>query len=173
MDTFARQVCIAAGSDIIMSNRAAEKILNISRESFAPAAADSVYQRVFRFSQLKRTDQTTDVLLAEFDFLWCNEVSKMRMGGASPGAFAPVSRMQKAELPRSEKSAVMASAQGSFGFVAMAKAMRRLSCPCGGAARRDVLVAADFEEKPGFKAHRKAPLEEEAGYKARAAHRKA
>ena len=57
----------------------------------------------------------------------------------------------------------MASAQGNFGGPAVAMRMRRFFGTRGGAARQDVLVAADMD----------APSAEGANYRAGSAHRKA
>ena len=49
MDVVARQVCMAAGSDVIMDGDCAGKMLGISRENSAPGSGDSVYTEVIRF----------------------------------------------------------------------------------------------------------------------------
>ena len=53
--------------------------------------------------------------------------------------------MQNAALSRFEKSLVTDGARGNFGFLAVAKRTRRLLVSRGGAARREVLVSADFD----------------------------
>ena len=67
------------------------------------------------------------------------------MGGASTEAFASVVRIQNASPSRPEKSLILASVQGDTTFPVVAKQMRRIFGPCGGAARQDVLVAADMD----------------------------
>ena len=64
--------------------------------------------------------------------------SVMRMGGAAPGVFASVLRMQNAARPRSERTLILASAQGNFGFWGAAIRMRRYSLP------RMVLLPAEM-----------------------------
>ena len=51
--------------------------------------------------------------------------------------------MQNAALSGREKSLASASVQGGLGFSDVAERMRRLSGPCGGAARQNALAAAD------------------------------
>ena len=53
----ARQVCVSAGNDIISNNDGPNQISGISREHFAPAAADAGFQEVVRLLRLKKTDQ--------------------------------------------------------------------------------------------------------------------
>ena len=85
-----------------------------------------------------------------------------RVGGA-PEAFAPALRMQNGSLPKSEKSLVLSSIQAYMAFPVVAKQMSRLFWPRGGAARQDVLVAADVD----------ASSKEECDYAAWVARRKA
>ena len=65
VETVARQVCLAAGSDSVANNDGAEQILGILKDYFAPDAVDSAFQEVARFLQFKRTDQTMDVYPAQ------------------------------------------------------------------------------------------------------------
>ena len=118
-----------------------EKILDLLREYFEPEAADSAYREVVRFSQLKRTGQTTDGFLVEFDFLCRKAESRMQGAGASPEAIASALRMQTATLSRSEKSLALAGAQGNLGNAEAARQMVRLFGPRRGVARQDVLAA--------------------------------
>ena len=86
MDAVARQVCMAAGGDVIAD---------------APCmtdAMDSVYPEVVRFSQFKRTDRTMNEYLALFDLLHRKAESKMEMGGPFPGTFVSVLHMQSSLL---------------------------------------------------------------------------
>ena len=54
MATAARQVCMAAGSDVLMDADGAEKISAITFDNCVPEAMDSVYQEIARFLQFKR-----------------------------------------------------------------------------------------------------------------------
>ena len=85
------------------------------------------------------------------------------VGGARPEASASALRMRHAALSRPGKSLVLGSAPGNLGFPSVAKHMRRLFGPRGGAARRDVLVNAGID----------ASSEDEADSESRAARRKA
>ena len=69
----------------------------------------------------------------------------MRTGGALAGAFASALCMQNAALLGSGESQVSASVLGNLGFLAVARQIRRLSGPFGGAVRRDGLEAADLD----------------------------
>ena len=84
IDTVARQVCLAAGSDFVVNNDGAERIVTILKDYIAPDAADSVDQEVARFLQSKRPGRTMDVHLAEFDLLRRKAESKMQMSGPRP-----------------------------------------------------------------------------------------
>ena len=46
MDAVARQVCMAAEREVTMDGGCAGKILDVSRDYFAPEWADSVYHEV-------------------------------------------------------------------------------------------------------------------------------
>ena len=92
----------------------------------------------------------------------------MRRGRAFPGAFVSTLRIQNAARSRSEKSVLLASAQGNLDFQAVARYMGRLFGSYVGAASPDFLAAAaadvssddgaDFEAGA---AHRKAKKESE------------
>ena len=66
-ETVARQLCLATGSDVVTNNDGADRILTISQDYSAPDAVDSAHQGVARSFQFRRTNQTMDVNLAEFD----------------------------------------------------------------------------------------------------------
>ena len=69
----------------------------------------------------------------------------MQTEGASAGILASAHLLQNASHLRSEKSPVLASAQGNLGISAVAREMRRLFRPCGGVARQDVSAAAEAD----------------------------
>ena len=69
----------------------------------------------------------------------------MRLGGASPETFASAPCIRNAFLPQSEKSLVLASAQGNLGIPAVAQQARWLFGPRGSAVRQDVLAATDAD----------------------------
>ena len=92
MDAVARQVRLHAAGDTLMSGDGAGSIWSILRDYFAPDTVGNVLQGVARLLQIKRTDQTTDMLLAEFHILRRKAESEVQIGGASSGAFVSVLR---------------------------------------------------------------------------------
>ena len=64
-----RQVCRANGGNILGRSGGATKILQELRNYFAPKAADAIHQHVTRYLRFRRTDQSIDEYLAEYDFL--------------------------------------------------------------------------------------------------------
>ena len=83
--------------------------------------------------------------LLEFDVLRRKAEARVVTGWSHPHGHVSSVRMQIAAASRNEKSLLLASAQGSSGFLSAAKQMRRLFEPCGGVARQDVLAATDFD----------------------------
>ena len=138
MDTIANQVCSHAGGDALISGDSADSILNISREYCAPDASDHVNQQIAKLLQFKNTEPTMDMFLVEFDIPRRTAESRVPVGTALLDALVPVLRMQNALSSRTEKSLLLASGQGTLSFPAVAKQLRRLSGPSGGAARQDV-----------------------------------
>ena len=69
----------------------------------------------------------------------------MPVGGASPEAFVSALCIQNAALLRSGKSLALSSVMGNLGFPSVGKQMRRIFGYSGGAARQDVLAAADVD----------------------------
>ena len=67
----------------------------------------------------------------------------MRMGRGPPKTSALALFMQNAFLSRPGKSLGPASETGNLGIAAVARQMRRLFGPFGGAFRQDVLAATD------------------------------
>ena len=103
------------------------------------------YQEVPRSSQFGCAIQTTGDYWVRFDLLRRKAESEMRLEGAPPETFASAPCKKNAFLPQSEKSLVLASAQGNLGVPAVARQMRRLFGPRGGAVRQDVLAATDAD----------------------------
>ena len=87
--------------------------------------------------------------LLEFDILRRQAEAKVATRGALPDGFVSISRMQKAALPSTSKSLLMASVQGSLDFPRAAKQMRRLSDRCGVPSRQEVLAATEMDAKSG------------------------
>ena len=65
----------------------------MSRSRFAPEAADASRQQVMRFTNYRRTDQSIDEYIVEFDLLRRKAESKMEVGAGFPGRFASILRM--------------------------------------------------------------------------------
>ena len=84
---------------------------------------------------------------AQFDPLPRKAESRLQMDGSSPETFVSILCMQNASLARTDKSLVLASAQGTLGTVAVAWQVRRLSWRAGGAVQRDVLASTEVEEE--------------------------
>ena len=122
MEIVARQVCLAAGSDVVMGGGGAERISAILRDYLGSDAADSAYQEVVRCLHSKRTDRGTDAYMVYSDLLRRRTESRMRVSGApSPEAFVSVLRMQNAALSRSEKSPELPGVEGNLGRPAVAR----------------------------------------------------
>ena len=73
----------------------------------------------------------------------------MQLGVGFPEASVSVLRMQHAALSRQEGALVLASTQKSPAFTEVTMATQRFFGPGGGAARQDVLAAADVDEPFG------------------------
>ena len=143
--TIARHVCLNAGGDAFSRGSAAETNSKILRNFFLSGALGHVYQRVAKFSERKRTDQTAERYLLEFDVTRGEAEGRAIMGGAFPDGFVSILRMRNSSLSRTEKSLLLAGAQGSLGLPLVAKQMLRSFDPCGGPARWDVLTATDWD----------------------------
>ena len=102
MGAVARQVCMAAGGNVIMDQEGAKRILATLHDYFAPETADSVYQEPATLLQFKRMHQEMGEYLAQSDLLRRKAESKAQMGGASPEIFALVLCVQNAPLCRPE-----------------------------------------------------------------------
>ena len=127
METVARQVCVAAGNDVITNNNGVGRALAIVRDCLVPGVVNSVYQEVARFLRFKRADRSADAFLVGFDLLRRKAEFKVQMGGGFPEAYAVALCLQNAALSRRTASADLASAQGGLGFSVVAKQMRRSS----------------------------------------------
>ena len=69
-----------------------------------------------KFMYFKRTDQTMDTYIMEFEMLRQKAESRMVMGAGSPDEFASVLRMQNAALNKNEKTLVLASLGNTLAF---------------------------------------------------------
>ena len=114
------------------------------RNYFRPNALGHAYQQATKFPPNNRLDQTAERYLLEFDVSRRNARARGIIGGAFPGGFVSISRMQNAALSGAEQTLGLSSVQGAMDFPTAAKQMRRLY-PCGGSARQDVLTAADMD----------------------------
>ena len=72
-----RQVCLAAGGNISGHQDGATRILDIRRSYFAPEAAHAIRQQVTRFTNYRRSGQSVDECIAEFDLLRRRPESEM------------------------------------------------------------------------------------------------
>ena len=78
-----RQVCIAGGSDISDHSDGGSKLSDILRNCFAPEAVGAIRQQVMRFTRFRRTDQSIDEYIAEYDLLCWKAERKMGMRPAA------------------------------------------------------------------------------------------
>ena len=95
---------MAASKGRVGNNDMGQRILAILRERSVPAAIDSIYQDVVKFTNSERTDQSANTYLMEFDMLREKAESRMVIGSGGPDEFAPVLCMRNAALPKDEKS---------------------------------------------------------------------
>ena len=112
MAEVARQVCMASGQGHIVNSDGAQQI---SRDHFAPDAADAIHRGLAPPTHSKRTDRATDVYLFEFEVRRKAAVM-MAMGGAFPEVFVSILRMRNAASSKREKSAVLASIKATLAF---------------------------------------------------------
>ena len=115
-------------------------MLGISRNYFAPELADSMQQEVVRFTQLRRTGQTIDGNIAEYDLIRRRAGSEVGRRAGFPEMPVAILLAQNAWLSRREESLALASSQKSLEFADAAANMRRLIGSCGGAGAQGVLV---------------------------------
>ena len=91
------------------------------RGYFEPHVFDSVYQRVARFLQLKRTAHSIGDYLARFDLLRRKAEPRMQIGGSSPETSVSILSTRNASPPGGEKLPILASAQRNLGNAADAR----------------------------------------------------
>ena len=116
MDTIGRQVCLSAGGDTFARGEDVETILKTSREYIQPDASGHVYQQMAELLQYKRADQAIGRYLLESDVFRREAEARVVMGGAFPDTFVSSLSMQNAAFSRAEKSLVLATVRGVFGF---------------------------------------------------------
>ena len=100
------------GSDILENSIGVAKTSDVLRNYFAPEAVDAIRQQVMRFTRSRRTDQSVDEYIAEFDLLRRKAESKMEMGAGFPEPFVSILRAYNAALPRHEFVASSARGRG-------------------------------------------------------------
>ena len=169
MEPFARQVCLQNGGDSFMEGVAVTEVLQVLKQYFLPDASDHVYQDVWKFLHHKRTDQTMERFLLEFDLLRAKAERKIQVGFRFPDSFISVLCMGNGSLSAHQKTLVMASVQGSLdSYPALAKQMRQILQPVGSAQKEDVLM-----HSPTIMADNVGIDEEDLSYEAWVAYRKA
>ena len=143
-----RQVCLADGSDILGRSDGVAKILEISRNYFAPEAADAIRQQVVRYVRLRRTDQPIDGYIAEYDLLCRTAESEMEMGAGFLEQSVSMLRMGNAALSHHQKSLAPASCHKSLEFEGASAYSRRLlgSRGSGSGSRQDALFAEEVAD---------------------------
>ena len=120
MDPVAREVRMAVGNDQIVDPDVATKILRAPNDYFAPDDIASIYR------EFKRAARTTDEFLVRFDPPPTEKRDRgCKWGFRSPGTSVSILRIKNAPLFRTDKSPVLASAQGNFGIAAAARRTRR------------------------------------------------
>ena len=116
-------------------------VLQVLKQYFSPDASDHVYQDVWEFINQKKTDQTMERFLLEFDLLRTKAERKIQKGFQFPDSFISALCMGNAMLTSNQKTLVMAAVQGSLdSYPALAKQMRQISQPVGGTQKEDILI---------------------------------
>ena len=113
------------------------RILSVLRSFFAPEAADAIRQQVARFTNCRRSYQSIDECILEFDPLRRKAESEMETGAGFPEQFVATLRMNNAGLPRKEESLVMAIRHKSLKSKDVAANARRSFGSRGGGGRQD------------------------------------
>ena len=134
-----------SGKGHIMNNDGAQQILSISRDHPALDAVRAICSEVVRLMHCNQTEHTMDAFLLESEVLRHEAEARMAIGGGPREEFVAILWAQDASLSKNGKSLVLDTVQGALAFAAAANRMRRLFGPCGSAARRNVLVAADAD----------------------------
>ena len=141
-----RQVCHSEGGDISGRGDGVSKILNISRNYFAPEAADAIHQEVMRFTRYRRTDQAVADYFVEYDLLCRKAGSMMGLGAGFPDQCASILGMSNAGLSRRVQPLVMASCQNFLMFENASANIRRLVGSRGGGSGQDALFTEEAAE---------------------------
>ena len=138
-----RQVFLAEGSGVLDHGERVPGTLNISRNHFAPEAADAIHRQVMRFTRYRRTDQSVAEYIVELHLLRWRAESKMEMGAGFPDQFISIACMDNALLSRCEQSLDTASCRNSLRFEGASATMRGLFGSRGGGSRKDALITED------------------------------
>ena len=109
MEPLARQICLQNGGDSFMDGVNVAEVLQELKQYFSPDASDHVHQDVWKFLHHKRTDQTMERFLLEFDLLRTKAERKIQIGFRFPDSFISVLCMGNACLTSHQKTLVMAS----------------------------------------------------------------
>ena len=117
MDPASCEFCTGVGTDQLLDSGGVKKILQVLRNYFGRKEADPIYQEVARLSHLGRTAQSMGEYLVRFGPLPRKAESRMRTRCASPETSVAILRMQKASLPRTDKSQLLAARNGILGWV--------------------------------------------------------
>ena len=117
---------MAAVSAQISESDGVMKIMQVLRDYCAPDAIGPINQDVARFLHFKRTALRLGKQLARLDLSPRKAESRTQISGSTPRTFVSIPCMQNASLSQSDKSLVLASAQGNLGMAAAARKMRRL-----------------------------------------------
>ena len=136
MGGVARQACVSATSEHTLNNDGADRISTILHEHFAPDAVESVYPAVVRLLQFEGSGQTMDVF-SSLTFRAAMQSRKCRRAAVS----VDHSYLSSACKLRRCRSPISPWDWPAFRAIRIFLLRRnRLSGPCGGAARQDVLV---------------------------------
>ena len=139
---------MTGGKGCVENNDGARRILRIIWKRGAPGAVDEIYQEVAKFMNSKRTDQSMDVSLTEFD-VSREEEARVVIGGGFPDGCVSIRCAQNAARSKNERPPVLASRHNTLAPPEVSSQMRRLFGPRGNAARRGVLLAADSDTASG------------------------
>ena len=101
-----RRVCLAEGSNVLDRGDGAAAILNISRDHFAPEAADAIRRQVMRFTRFCRADQSIAEYIAEYDLRRRQAGSEMEMGGWFPGVQCTTRKGIHIDIARAQRGPI-------------------------------------------------------------------
>ena len=143
MDKMSLELSLLLGVEALNCDTGVEKITEVLQTNLAPEASDAGFRDVLACVGLRRPRLTLDEYLSRFEMTRRRAEARLPNNGIFPDIMLSSLRLRHVRLTPNQNSAILSSTGGDPSLETTKRQMRRISQPCGGELKQNVLVVKD------------------------------